>query len=509
MRYSESEDYMDFVAKFGHSNNAKVADVLWLCTSVMSMIKIRSLQICWFTDKSTPHTKGSNLFKETCTKAEELSYLIPDFRIIPLETGFDFDAFYLPFMSRIMGRDEDEITLPKEINLSDNTKVETLVGQLLRQDYTHRALSYISMEISEKVKFGVGVYNFTRKKTEPTSVKLDRVTNQPIEFKRQYKYAKLPEEDENDIDLERSVMLSEILTADKTIKYLEVGNEKVKFTPLEVYETRQVMQPKIKLLGFKPLSAFKSDMHLKNPYFIYPSDRFIKGSTSIFRALWETCLRNEKFALCIFTMRLKSFPRVVALIPQEEDNSLNTYDGFRLEFLPYASDIRELSQTYCKEEVLKETDEGLVNAVTSMIGKCAISYSTSMIKNPVNEKIYNAIESSVFNEEKSTAEDNSKPNVEAQDARIAKYVAEIKEYVGDFEEALAAKRKATAASEGGSKPKKAALDINFEMILEKCKAGEAKNITVPFLKEYLKEKNVSGLSKMTKEDLIAKIVELN
>lgn len=193
MRYSESEDYSDFANKYGHSNNAKVADVLWLCTSIMSSIKVRSLQICWFTNISQPHLKGSALFKEACTKSEELSYLIPDFRIIPLDPSFDFDAFYLPFISRITGKDDDEIILPEKLDMTDYTKVENLAVQLLRQEYTHRAMTYLSMEISEKVKFGVGVYNFTRKKAEPASIKLDRLTNQPIESRRQYKYAHVPE----------------------------------------------------------------------------------------------------------------------------------------------------------------------------------------------------------------------------------------------------------------------------------------------------------------------------
>lgn len=193
MQYDESQDNMDFANKYGHSNNAKVADVLWLCTSVMSNIKIRSLMVCWFTDIHEPHGKGSALFKEACSKAEELAYLIPDFRLIPLSINFDFNAFYQPFMSRLTAKDEDEIILPKQIDLSDSLVADKLAVELLRQDYTHRALSYVAMEISENLKLGVGVYNFSRKKTEPTAIKLDRVTNQPIESRRQYKYGEVPE----------------------------------------------------------------------------------------------------------------------------------------------------------------------------------------------------------------------------------------------------------------------------------------------------------------------------
>lgn len=193
LRYSESNDYMDFTNKHGHSNDAKVADVLWLCTSVTSTIKIRSLMICWFTNISDPHAKGTPLSKEACAKAEEFAYLTPDFQLIPLEPDFDFDAFYQTFISRITGKDEDEVMLPPQIDLSDDTKVQNLTLRLLRQDYTHRALSYLSMEISDKVKFGCGVYNFTRNKAGPTSIKLDRVTNQPIESRRQYKYGHVAE----------------------------------------------------------------------------------------------------------------------------------------------------------------------------------------------------------------------------------------------------------------------------------------------------------------------------
>lgn len=509
MRYNESADYMDFANKHGYSNNAKIADVLWLCSSIMANIKIRSLMVSWFTNVSEPHAKGSALFKEACTKAEELAYFTPDFQLIKLHSDFNVGAFYQTFTSRITGKDEDDLSPPLEVDLDDSMKIDKVANRLLRQDFTHRALSYLSMEISEKVRFGVGVYNFTRKRKEPTMVKLDRVTNQPIEASRAYKYGHIPE-DPDEVDLERSIILSEILTADKTVKYQDVGGEQVKFTPLEVYEMKQVMQPKIKLLGFKPLTAFKQDMHLKNPYFIYPSEKVIKGSTSIFRALWESCIRNEKFALCIFTMRLKSSPRVVALTPQAEDAASKTFDGFRLEFLPYASDIRELSQLYCSKESAGEEKEELLAAVTGMISKCAISYDPSMIKYPVNNKIFNAIECSVFNEEKVEVEDCSMPNVARQDERIGKFVEQIKELVGGFEEApVAAKRKAPL--EGGNRPKKVAVDANMntETILDKCKAGDVKQVTVPMLKEYLKGKSVSGISKMTKDDLIAKIIELN
>lgn len=300
-------------------------------------------------------------------------------------------------------------------------------------------------------------------------------------------------------------MLNERLTADKTVKYIKVGGEKVKFTPLEVYESKQVMQPKIKLIGFKPNSTFNYH-HSKNAYFIYPSEKNIKGSTAAFRGLWESCLHLEKYAICIFTMRLKSFSRFVALVPQLENPKLNTFDGFRMEFLPYGSDVRDLDSLHCKYE---KNDDALIDAVSDLIKKLKVAYDPSMINNPCIDKIYNKIESTVFCEDRKPIDDISIPKLEQQDARAGSIVEKIKEMIGGFDEE-AVKRKATDTP-GGTRAKKSkeVIDIDSDMILQKCQAGETKNITVAVLKDYLRVKNVAGISKLTKDELIAKIVEIS
>lgn len=190
----ESDDYNDFPNKYGHSSAAKISDVLWLCKSVSSEVKVNSLTIYWFTNTSMPHDRNSPLFKEAMAKAEEFQYLQPDFQLIQLNVEFKFNQFYKHFIAQLTGKDEDEIIEPPiELIPSCNEAVEKIVKRLSRVDYRNRALANITWEISDTFKFGVTVHNFTRKKSEPKPIRLDRVTKQPIESKRAYKYGTVPE----------------------------------------------------------------------------------------------------------------------------------------------------------------------------------------------------------------------------------------------------------------------------------------------------------------------------
>lgn len=496
----KSEDYNDFHKKYGHSKDAKISDVLWLCTSLISQsgVKVRNISVAWFTDNDLPHQVGSIEFKEAIEKTKDILNYQPDFQIFPLKEDFDGDLFYKDFMSKILEQDSSEIEFPSAI-----FDVKKIVKLLLRRDFRRRALAYVSVEISEKAKFGVGIYGFMRSHSEPKPVIVSRVTKQVISTTRTFKYGYVPDQNDSDeFDFE-NIKYNEKLTAEKAVKYLELGGKKVAFTPLEVYEMKQVMQPKIKILGFKPRDSIQPLNYIRAPYFIYPSETRIKNSTVFFRALWQNLLDQNKIAICIFTMRLKSFPRFVALIPQRQDDSItNCFDGFRMEFIPFSGDIRNLSDQMCKE---KEVSDDVVNTLRSAVSKLVVDYEPSMFKNPTIATIYNKVEKIEFDEDDEEAlADNTLPQTHAQDEIIGPYVAKLSEIFDGFDENI--KRK--AAQSGGGATKKAAVDLNPELILELCKKRDTKNITVAMLKEYLKSKNVTGgLSSLKKDDLIAKVLK--
>ncbi|CAG9809721.1 unnamed protein product [Chironomus riparius] len=488
----ESDDFNDFDNRYGHSNKAKISDVLWLCNSVVSHCgsKVHSLTVFWITDNPTPHEINTVHYNEAMEKAKDLQYLEMHFELCPMLRDLDIEEFYTELMSKVMNT---------EIDALDPTftfDVQTLKTKFMLHDPRCRALSYLNVEISDKAQFGVGIYSQLSVTKEPKPVFVDRKSKEIIRSHRNFKFGKI-EETENDIEAE--INFDQKLTADKSVKYLEIGGKKVKFTPLEVYEMKQVMLPKIKILGFKPTESFNPITHKRRCYFIYPTDKHIKNSTKMFRTLWETCLKFNKIAYCAFSMRYKSYPELAVMIPVQENEDLYTNDGFLLEFLPYTEDIRDVSKY-----IVKETDdeEQIDKAMASVMSKLTVNYDPMYFRNPIIAKIYNFLEEMEFDEEPQVFDDPTMPDTDLQERRIASYVKILEELYDGFDDAPTTKRKAAKSSDGPPAKKNAPADINFDLVHELCKKNDTKNLTNDTLKEYLKSKNVTGLSKLKKSDLI-------
>ncbi|XP_070494312.1 ATP-dependent DNA helicase 2 subunit 1 [Chironomus tepperi] len=496
----ESDDYNDFDNRYGHSNNAKISDVLWLCNSLVSHCgsKVHSLTVFWITDNQIPHDLNSVLYNEAMAKAKDLQYLKMHFELCPMRRDFDIEKFYTELMSKVMDTEVDAL------DPTFTFDVQTLKTKFMLHDPRCRALSYLTVEISDKAKFGVGIYSQLSKTKEPKPVMIDRKSKEVVRSHRNFKYGKL-EEAENDIEAE--INFDQKLTADKSVKYLEIGGRKVKFTPLEVYEMKQVIQPKVKILGFKPKESFNPINHKRSCYFVFPNDKHIKNSTKMFRALWETCLKSNKIVYCAFSMRLKSYPELAVMIPVEENEDLYTNDGFLLEFLPYTEDIRDVSKFIVKDtEEECEEDEAIDKAMASVMSKLTVNYDPMYFRNPVIAKIYNKLEEIEFNEDPEEFEDTTMPDTKLQEDRIGKFVATLSDIFGGFEEASTTKRKAPKSTDGPPGKKRAAEDINFDLVHELCKKNDIKSLTNDMLKDYLKFKNVSGLTKLKKADLVQLVV---
>lgn len=295
-------DLNDFSNKYGHAEDTKIADVLWLCSSLFSNagFKLQLSSIFWMTNNDSPHDPGSNNFQQAYRRAKDSQQLNWDFRVVPLNENFDGDQFYKELICNIIDEDPAEFDFPN--CLVDENELKKRV---FRRDYRKRIISKVEMKIGEDMKIGIGIYSLTRTSTMPTKVKLTRDTNQVITVTRSYKYGKINEDD----DLNTQEEADQKLTAAQTIKYQEVGCEKVKFTPIEANEIKQILDPGLKILGFKPKSVISMHNHIKSPYFVYPTESAIKNSTIFFRALWEKCLELEVVAIGIFTQRFKSLPR--------------------------------------------------------------------------------------------------------------------------------------------------------------------------------------------------------
>ena len=95
-------------------------------------------------------------------------------------------------------------------------------------------------------------------------------------------------------------------------------------TPEEVCQiaflvSEQLSQPAgLRLLGFKRLSLVRDYHQIKHPYFVYPDERSLAGSTAAFIALHHVLLASGKVAICSHTRVDGAKPALVALCPQKE-----------------------------------------------------------------------------------------------------------------------------------------------------------------------------------------------
>ena len=180
-------------------------------------------------------------------------------------------------------------------------------------------------------------------------------------------------------------------------------------------------------------------------------------------------------------------------------------DGFRLEFLPFTGDIRNLSVF---ERATPQVKTEAYEPFRRIIRKLKFHYQPELFENPSIRNIYKNIEAVEFGTPFEVDEDSSLPNEELQDSQIHQYVSILSEIFEGLELGPdATKRKATdsVTSSNPKKPTTEKVEVNENELLDKIRNGLIKDVTVAMLKSYLSSLGVTGTSKMTKPVLIETI----
>lgn len=195
----------------------------------------------------------------------------------------------------------------------------------------------------------------------------------------------------------------------------------------------------------------------------------------------------------------------MALVPQEMDEKTMSNDGFRLEFLPFTGDIRNLSVF---DRSNPKTKEEAYEPFRKIIRKLKFHYQPELFENPSIRNIYKNIEAVEFGTPFEEEEDSSLPNEKLQDSQIHQYVGLLSQIFDGLDLGPdATKRKATDSATS-SNPKKQTtekVELNEVELLDKIRNGLLKDVTVAVLKNYLSSLGVTGTSKMTKPVLIETI----
>lgn len=79
---------------------------------------------------------------------------------------------------------------------------------------------------------------------------------------------------------------------------------------------KEIADPGLVLMGFKPYDALKPSMNFRSSYFIYPDDEQFTESSKAFKALLFGMAELKQMAICRLIYRKGSIPRFVALMPQ-------------------------------------------------------------------------------------------------------------------------------------------------------------------------------------------------
>ncbi len=199
--------------------------------------------------------------------------------------------------------------------------------------------------------------------------------------------------------------------------------------------------PGLKLLGFKPLDRLKPYMYIKPGSFLYPDEKLVEGSTTMFRALLEKCLEKEKFILCEMIPRNYTPPKMVALCPQQEElNDLKIQvvpPGFHVIYLPFSEDFRE------NDRILeaKPTKE-YVEVFDKCIQKLKFKFNPEDFKNPSIEKMWSEIETvALEREHPQELIDTTLPDNQRIVSRAGTFLDEFSQLIGLNSSSTGNKRK--------------------------------------------------------------------
>lgn len=317
-----SSDFHDFANRYGSTSAASsFCEALWLCSRMLvnADYKLQTSTIVVFTNNEQPHAEGSAELQKTFVRARDLHAMNVDLMVVPMVDVFDDTKFYRELICTVSDVDADDYRRIDPIEQRVN-----LCRRIFRRDMKRSCLRYFNWTLGDGLEIGCGLHSFTKSSMKPRSVHLLAATNELVESKRVYK----THDDETDAD--RRLLPGELR------KFQSVGGRRVVLTPEELATAKTIMAPGMKLLGFKPLTQLQPRWFVKPSRLLYPSDSHVKGSTQLFRVVWERCLAKQCFAVCVFVQIRKVEPRYVALVPQTEEHDGS--DGFRIVYLPMQSE---------------------------------------------------------------------------------------------------------------------------------------------------------------------------
>ena len=412
---SQENKAMDFI---------NLKEALWLCCQNFNMKANKSHKdndfhrIWIFTEDDSPNAhlpaeqaKVVQIAKDAFDAGGEISLWAfekidvedhskgSDQKAVKKAIGFDVKAFYhrILFLS-----DDSELDL--RMTQTPHGHSFSNLAVIRQKEYRKRSLGSLLFGIGNpespySLQFGVQMFKIIEATKKPFPKQLYKPTSEPLKISSRY------------IDSYGSrVEQSSIKT------YIELGGSRVYITPSEIQllktaETRS--SGHLRLLHFASSSLLSSEWNMQAPYFIYPHDSTVKGSTLLFAALLEDMAAKDLVAVAELHRTKSSAPRIVALLPQREELDEDEGEGqsvrqrvspgMHMIPLPFASELRPHYTTTGVSDASSASavTEELVEATSQVISALQLpeSFDYATVPNPSVQKFYAVLQAIALSEE--------------------------------------------------------------------------------------------------------------
>ena len=301
-------------------------------------------------------------------------------------------------------------------------------------------------------------------------------------------------------------------------KAYKFGGETVTFSPEEMSQIRNIGEPVLRIIGFKPISMLPIWASTRPSTFIYPSEEEVVGSTRVFSALFQKLLKDQKMGVAWYIPRKNATPVLAAIIPSaerhDEDDVQVMPPGLWIHPLPYADDVRQIPE----QSIIRSPDT-LTDMMRTVIQQLQLPkgvYDPAKYPNPSLQWFYRILQALALEEDlPEKPEDKTLPKWRQIDKRAGDYTLEWgkelsvqfanwqRDNAGQVTSTGATKRAAGIKSEGVKKAKTEGGDgLDDTEMRKRFEQDNLSKLTLPLLKAFCKEKGLKLAPGAKKSDIV-------
>ncbi|CAI2360743.1 unnamed protein product [Moneuplotes crassus] len=336
-----------------------------------------SKRIFLFTNEENPMSNSPRGQEESIERAQKLVGNGIEIELFPMshpqedKTKFDVDIFF----SNILKIDDNDFE-------SAYLRIQDLSKRIRLKEFKKRVLGKCMFSVAGSMNVGLKFYTLTKKTTKPSAKFIKKATGKELKSLTRY----ICKESGN------TLYRSQIGT------HYPLKNKKVIITEKDMKKIKHFEEPGMKLIGFKSRYSIHIYQNVRPPYFIYPDENTIKGSSQMFHAMIESLVKKDKVAYVRFIPREGAMVRFCYLIPQKEQGVKEGSEeylppGFHLIFAPYAEDIREIENELSHDQNLKEPCKSETKIAKIFVKNMTIDFNSRNFENPSIQKFYSGLQS--------------------------------------------------------------------------------------------------------------------